>query len=150
MFEKIISQMAVKSRDRVYHTAMFSFILGFALLVYNDDQIFFQVKFNTYKHRCPITMKDITREKFWRKWIFFAITYNPSTKNFHCVIHDSKAEVMQFKLMTKITHTANLQPPPFSAGAANTVFQIDDIVYIPMNLENEGLSHIFKKSKILK
>ena len=124
------------------------YFIGFALIIFGED-ITFVMKSKTTLVRCPITMQDVTREKFWRKWIFFGIVYEPSTKKFSCIINDSKAEVIQLKQMVEAPQTNPNPILPFSVGADNTVFQIDDIVYIPKNQNIEGLSHIFNKSKII-
>ena len=103
---------------------------------------------NKIVEKCPILISDVTEAIFWRKWIFFGITYNQVTEKFYCVLQDSSVSTIDMKLMFE--EPQGSQSPAavdFSVGDDDTVFQIDDIVYSPRYFGVMDFQYIFDKSK---
>ena len=98
---------------------------------------------------CPILISDVTEAIFWRKWIFFGITYHEITEKFYCVLQDSSVSTIDMKMMVEETPpvTQGANPGDLSVGADDTVFQIDDIVYSPRYFGVMDFQYIFDKSK---
>ena len=117
---------------------------------YDDGTLKFDLEWNKAKRvSCPITITDITEEKFWKKWIFFGLTYNQVTKQFFCIIQDSSVSTIDMKLMTDTsTSIQTSTAPTFSMGYDYTVFQMDDIVYAPRYFGVNEFQHVFDKSKL--